>query len=255
MLPSLRPLMTVLSAATLLIVPIQPLSAQLPPGSTPSIDWKTIDNQPVTNDTLQGYLVIIDFWATWCGPCVAQIPHMLQLHAKYADQGVQIVGVSLDVSLTPMRKMIQDRGMNWLHVFDQGKNISRAWGVYAIPTVFILSPEGRVLWTGHPAELDQPLAKALQEHPPYSPQVRQALARIHSAAQQLTSDNLEAALTPLEQIPDDLASQPPVQQAFDKLAKKIASLPQDQQTKIDQVLTNLPNTARRLGRNQSSAQS
>lgn len=109
-------------------------------------------SSPVTLASLRGRVVVIDFWATWCGPCVASIPHLIDLHNKYADQGLVIIGHT-DGSSTDLEAFIKAKNMPYL--ISVGADIGDAYGVSGIPHVFVIDPDGKVAWEGHPASMQE----------------------------------------------------------------------------------------------------
>lgn len=109
-------------------------------------------SSPVTLASLRGRVVVIDFWATWCGPCVATIPHLIDLHKKYADQGLVIVGHT-DGSSTNLEAFIKAKNIPYL--ISVGPDIGGAYGVSGIPQVFVIDPDGKVAWAGHPGGLPE----------------------------------------------------------------------------------------------------
>jgi thiol-disulfide isomerase/thioredoxin len=138
-------------------------------GDKPVLSFHAADGTPISLEKLRGRIVVVDFWATWCGPCMAEADHMVALKDQYESKGVQIVGISLDQNKNQMIKTAKEKGFTWPQYFD-GKvwqnAIATEWGVRGIPATFIIGPEGDVLWKGHPAGIDKPLEKILKEHPP-----------------------------------------------------------------------------------------
>jgi thiol-disulfide isomerase/thioredoxin len=126
-----------------------------------------IDGTTVSMKKLRGKVVVIDFWATWCGPCVAEMPKMKQLYAKYRDRGVEFIGVSLDQSkeeggLDSLRKFVKENGIEWPQYY-QGdfwnSKFSSSWGINSIPCVFVVDTEGKL----HSVEARGKLEKMIPE--------------------------------------------------------------------------------------------
>ena len=158
-----------LAAMGLILLALQTAGAAAPQaGDKPNIAMKTVDGRAVTSAILKGRIIVFDFWATWCGPCMAEVPHMIQVNQKYADQGVAIIGISLDNDLNSMTTVARQQGMTWPQICDGGgwaSPIAKAWAVTSIPHAVILSPDGEILWIGYPANIEEPLADALKKYP------------------------------------------------------------------------------------------
>jgi hypothetical protein len=100
---------------------------------------------------------------------MAEANHMVQINDAYHDKGLQIIGINLDQERSSMDAAIQQTGFDWPQYFD-GKgwsnDIVRKWRVDSIPRTFLIGPDGDVLWTGHPAQIDAALKDAFANHPP-----------------------------------------------------------------------------------------
>lgn len=199
-----------LTALTLLLL-AAPALAAVKPGDKPAIRARTVDGQPVTNDALRGKIVIVDFWATWCGPCMAEADHMVRLSREYGPRGVRILGISLDTSADKMKRVAEDKGFTWPQVCDESgwkTPMVKEWGVSGIPATFILSPQGEVVWAGHPANIDEPLARAVEKYPltlTKEEKIERAVEQVKEAQAALAEEGGEAkALALLGKVPSDL---------------------------------------------------
>ena len=100
--------------------------------------------------SLKGKVVMIDFWATWCPPCIAALPKVKEDYKKYHEQGFEIVGVSLDTSVDPLKQFLaSEPEMTWTQIYTEGNpqataQIAENLGIQAIPTVFLLDRNGVV---------------------------------------------------------------------------------------------------------------
>ena len=106
------------------------------------------EGNPVTLSSLKGKVVLLDFWASWCGPCRRENPNVVRLYEKYKDKGFEILGVSLDRDKARWLQAIEKDGLKWLHVSDlKGwKNeVAQLYGVSSIPHTVLLDAEGKII--------------------------------------------------------------------------------------------------------------
>ena len=157
--------LTVLVGAVLLVGSLERAQAKLEVGEKPRFSVKTMSGRQITHRKLQGRIIIMEFWATWCGPCVEQIPHLRKLHKKYRSEGVALVSVSQDRSEQKAQRFAKEHGMTWPQVHDAShdRQLGDVWGVKGIPHAFIFSPNGKLLWRGHPANMEKHIQRALKK--------------------------------------------------------------------------------------------
>lgn len=168
-----------LAGSALTLAMISPALAQMTPTRpTPTLaigdkapelkDVEWLRGEPISG-WQDGQVYVLDFWATWCGPCIAAMPHVQKLHEEYQDKGVNFIGVSIwpRPNQTPTDEWLATRGENYTYRFaednDEGVNANafmRASGQGGIPTVMIIDQSGKLAWIGHPmADMDESLAK------------------------------------------------------------------------------------------------
>lgn len=126
-------------------------------------DRDLVTNKQVDLKALRGKAVLIDFWATWCGPCVAELPNVKEAYKKYKDQGFEIISISLDRDKSKCKSFVERENMNWLHICDGkgwGAALAKQFGVNSIPQMYVLGRDGKVVAKGVRGEQ---LAKAIED--------------------------------------------------------------------------------------------
>ena len=121
------------------------------PGNPMEITGTLLNGQPFDQQTLTGKVVLVDFWATWCGPCVAEIPNVLEQYNKYHDRGFEVVGISLDQDRSALEKFVGDRKIPWPILFEPSEGtgwqhpLATYYGISGIPTVILIGQDGNVI--------------------------------------------------------------------------------------------------------------
>jgi len=134
-------------------------------GVAPEIKLNGPDGKPVSLHSLRGKVVLIDFWASWCGPCRRENPNVVKMYQKYKDQGFEIFGVSLDNDVNRWKAAIQSDGLSWYHGSDLmgwKSKPAQIYQVHSIPATFLLDKEGKIIAKGlRGPELEAAVANAL----------------------------------------------------------------------------------------------
>ncbi len=133
----------------------------------PATDFQVtgLDGEELSLEKYRGQVVLLDFWATWCGPCIVEIPNVKKTYEMYKDQKFQIIGISLDRSREPLEAYIEEEGLAWLHYWDNTRKVSRLYEVQAIPSTFLIDGEGVIRKTnlrGH--ALEHAVAELVKEN-------------------------------------------------------------------------------------------
>ena len=114
----------------------------------PDFEEKDLAGKPLSIAGVKGKVVLIDFWATWCTPCVLELPNVLEAYEKYHGSGFEIIGISLDKDRQQLEKFIKQKNMTWPQFFD-GKvwenKLSQQYGINSIPATYLLDGEGKII--------------------------------------------------------------------------------------------------------------
>jgi thiol-disulfide isomerase/thioredoxin len=113
----------------------------------PTLEFTSLSGEQINLANLKGKVVLIDFWATWCGPCRRVMPDLVETYKEYHGQGFEIIGISLDKDRTQLEKYMQDMGITWQQYYDGlgwNNKISKRFGVRGIPHIVLLDKNGAV---------------------------------------------------------------------------------------------------------------
>jgi peroxiredoxin len=131
----------------------------------PDFNEKDTAGKPLSIANYKGKVVLIDFWATWCGPCRAELPNVIATYKKYHNQGFEIIGVSLDQDQAKLTGFAKDMNMTWQQYFDSqgwGNKLAVKYGIESIPATYLLDGNGKIIGRDlRGDELTQAVAKAL----------------------------------------------------------------------------------------------
>ena len=143
--------------AGLLIVTLLLTGGDREPEMAPDFTLMNLDGDFITLSDLRGNIVVIDFWATWCSPCLKSFPNLHEVVERNKDQGVVLLLVSLDKTAKRARDYLVENGYATDNVLWESLEASREvkglFGVVGIPRTFIIDREGFIQHTGHPGEL------------------------------------------------------------------------------------------------------
>jgi len=111
----------------------------------PDFSLPDLTGHPVTLSSYRGKVVLLDFWATWCEPCRDEIPGFVQLQNEYGSHGLQIIGISMDDTVTPVRDFYQRFHINYPVIMGGAKMGELYGGVLGLPIAFVIGKDGRIL--------------------------------------------------------------------------------------------------------------
>jgi thiol-disulfide isomerase/thioredoxin len=116
------------------------------------IAGQTLDGQPFDTSSLKGKIVLVDFWATWCGPCLEEIPNIAHYYEKYKDKGFEVIGYNLDDKPQQLERFFANQQLPWLTIVSDNPDkpgfsspVAEACGVRTIPFLILLDGQGKVI--------------------------------------------------------------------------------------------------------------
>ncbi len=131
----------------------------------PTVAAKDLKGEAFRLQDLKGKYVLVDFWATWCAPCVAEVPRLQEAYGTYRAGGLEVVGVSLDETPEAVTDFVKSRKIGWrqIHNASGGGDLVEAFGVTTIPATFLIDPQGVITRLDlRGPTLDRTLAKLIK---------------------------------------------------------------------------------------------
>jgi len=132
------------------------ITESLVPGALfPDFSENDVEGKPLSISQYKGKVVLVDFWATWCVPCIMELPEIQKSYSKYHSQGLEVVGVSLDEEKDRLQQFVKQKKLPWPQFFD-GKRwenkLAMKYGVDQTPTVYLINRDGRIIKKFEPGE-------------------------------------------------------------------------------------------------------
>ena len=130
----------------------------------PDFEARMLTGGALRLSALRGKVVLLDFWATWCGPCEETIPRLEALDGRYRAQGLEIVGVSVDDDAGEVPPFVRAHGMRYPVFVDEGKQVMGLYAVRAVPTTVLVDRKGRVRarWMGAGDDVDDEMERDIR---------------------------------------------------------------------------------------------
>jgi thiol-disulfide isomerase/thioredoxin len=133
------------------------------------LKFTALDGREVDMEKLRGKVVLVDFWATWCGPCMAELPNVLKTYDALHAKGFEIVGISLDEEKDELEKIIKRKKIAWPQYFDGtgwDNRIAKRFGITAVPTMWLVDQKGMLVDANVRGDLAAKVEKLLAPPPP-----------------------------------------------------------------------------------------
>lgn len=164
----MQPLLRLAAAAALLLS----CTPEPPPADAPKIGqpialrFTAVDGSSVDLDALKGKVVLLDFWATWCEPCLVELPSVRAAYERLHARGFEIIGISSDNLPEKLQEFVRDRGLPWPQYCDTKgwkNDVNSRFGITGLPTMWLIDKEGKLSDTNAQTDLEPKVEKLLAQ--------------------------------------------------------------------------------------------
>lgn len=133
-------------------------------GKPADLDFMSLDGRRVSSADLRGKVVLIDFWATWCGPCMQSLDHMKDTYTKFHEQGLEVVAINFDEDRAALESVVKSKELPWPQYFEGRENsLGRKFGITHYPSAWLIDKAGNVRYISALAETDKKIGTLLAE--------------------------------------------------------------------------------------------
>lgn len=164
-----RPLRTVFAALWLLAAAGGAVAATAVGANAPDFTLKTLNGPNLRLQEQRGKVVLVNFWATWCGPCRKEMPHLNRIAAKYKSAGLVLLGVNVDDDVRKAAEVAEKLNVNFPVLLDTDKSVSKLYDLNAMPSTMVIDRSGKVRFLhrgyqdGYEDTYDQQIRELLKE--------------------------------------------------------------------------------------------
>ena len=138
-----------LRAAVMVLLPLFASADMAGEGEAPNFTLESFSGETISLADYRGDVVMINFWATWCGPCREEMPILDELHSRYQRAGFQLLGVNIDDEPQRAKNMIAELGVTFPVLFDSSKEVSELYAVQAMPVSVMVDRDGQIRYVHH----------------------------------------------------------------------------------------------------------
>jgi cytochrome c biogenesis protein CcmG, thiol:disulfide interchange protein DsbE len=141
---AVTPLVLLAALVIVLAARLPTVSPTAPGAAAPDFTLTGLDGEPIALADLRGHPVVVNFWASWCGPCVEEFPLLRDAAARHADSGLVVVGIVNEDRVESALRFMADHGATWSAAMDPGGRVAAAYGILGVPETYFIDRDGRI---------------------------------------------------------------------------------------------------------------